>query len=239
MQYFEVEYQIVDVPYQDGIWVTTQACCQDITAQELLSRVVKSQNLIAYTRGQAVELWRYDEFFKPVSAGFLDLTGRTNGITPKLTREQPVAYEFKHKRDSDDKIMASYGGDWADGRIEVQGGVMEEEKVEVGYAATTRTLAPWIEVNWRGGPPATKYRVQKKTGDDWDDLAEILETGQGSYTYRLAPTLGATLYLRVISDYGEWPITVAPVTAYGPQDPPPLDVWYDTDTNEVVIEELR
>lgn len=134
-------------------------------------------------------------------------------------------------------LEGDYLGDYTD--TYTSGVFTTPPPVEVGYAATTRTLAPWIEVNWRGGPPATKYRVQRKVDDDWEDLSEILETGQGSYTYRLSPTLGETLYLRVISDYGEWPITVSPVTAYGPQDPPPLDVWYDTDTNEVVIEELR
>lgn len=111
--------------------------------------------------------------------------------------------------------------------------------IEIGAGAVTRTLAPWIEVTWRGGEPATKYRVQRLIETDWVDLTEILEDGRGTYTYRINPTLGTAYSLRVISDYGEWPSTVAPVTAYGPSYPPPLEVWYDTDTNEVVIEELR
>lgn len=126
----------LDIPYQDNIYLTPAACCQDITAQELLSRVTTAQSLIAFTQGASVQLWRYDEFFLPLSAGFTDLTGRVTGIVVKQTEEQPVAFEFEHEPDADDKLAREYGGGWADGRIEVEGGVMEERKVDVGYAAT-------------------------------------------------------------------------------------------------------
>lgn len=134
---YRIEFNALDIAYQDNITITPQGCAQDITAVELLRRVaVGMGGLVVYTRNYMVELWYYDEFFKDPSTGYIDLTGRVNGLTIKRTEEQPVAYEFKHERDSDDKTLETYGQDWADGRYEVDGGVMDEQVIDVGYTVT-------------------------------------------------------------------------------------------------------
>jgi hypothetical protein len=133
---FQVEFTPLDIPYQDNITVTVEGCCTNITAAELLKRVMVSQCLAIYTRGKAVELWYYDEFFKEPDATCLDLTGRLTGSPVKMTEEQPSAYVFEHERDTDDRTLNGYGQDFADARYTVEGGALDEKSIDVGYTVS-------------------------------------------------------------------------------------------------------
>jgi hypothetical protein len=133
---FQVEFTPLDIPYQDNITVTVEGCCTNITAAELLKRVIVSQCLAIRTKGKAVELWYYDEFFRDPDATCLDLTGRLTGSPVKMTEEQPSAYVFEHERDSDDQTIEGYGQDFADARLPVRNGVLDEKSIDVGYTVS-------------------------------------------------------------------------------------------------------
>ena len=134
-------------------------------------------------------------------------------------------------------LRGDYLGDYTDTYTTPEASEVPPD-IEVGTDSTTRYLAPWIEVTWRGAPPSTLYTVEQKIGDDWVFVADVVEDGRGFYSYKLQAEAGDVYELRVVSDFADWPDSTVVITVYTPTLVPELDVWYDDDTNEVVIEEL-
>ena len=92
------------------------------------------------TEGTAVKVGYYDEFYKPVSDGFTDLSTRCDGDAVKVTDPVPSAYIFRQKEDSDDRLIADLldrDGEYGAGDFKYStGGNDDERDIEVGFAAT-------------------------------------------------------------------------------------------------------
>ena len=92
------------------------------------------------TEGTSVKVGYYDEFYRPVSEGFTDLSTRCDGDAVKVTEPVPSAYIFRHKEDSDDRLIADLldrDGDYGAGDFKYStGGNDDERDIEIGFAAT-------------------------------------------------------------------------------------------------------
>lgn len=134
------------------------AILPDITTLEMLSWVTKAFCVIPITRGNFVELWRYDELFPQFAQpNPIPLSGRQAGTPVKHTEDVPSAIIFKHDVDKDDRALDAISTDGFDVRFEA-GGASEEQEVEVGYSPTAMDTVMGMRI------PAMRYRNSEQSG---------------------------------------------------------------------------
>ena len=177
------------VPFQSGVSLDIAKQAPDMKVAELVKWLCNLYDLIPQTNGNNVTLTHYDDFYRPASEGYTDLTGRVTGVTTKVTDGLPSAYVFKHKEDDRDQIITALkvtGGPYAGGDYRFDaGGEGKEKEVEIGLAATGMiTVFDTLRV------PALRDIEGEAVGGFYPDrygweprlcIADGLETGAWTY----------------------------------------------------------
>jgi hypothetical protein len=136
----EITWDTQSIEWQSGLELDIAKQAPKMKALDCFKWMCNLFCLQVVTQGTAVKVGYYDEFYQPVSDGFTDLSARCDGDAVKVTDPVPSAYIFKHKEDSDDRLIADLrdrDGEYGAGDFKYStGGNDDERDIEIGFAAT-------------------------------------------------------------------------------------------------------
>ena len=136
----QIKWRSISIEYQSGVELNIAQQAPDVSVTDVIKWLCNLYCLIPVVSDRMVTLMYYDDYYRPISEGFTDLTGRVDGDVVKVTPELPTAYVFKMADDERDRLiydLRQTDGVYAAGdhRYNTDGEV-EEEEVQVGFAAT-------------------------------------------------------------------------------------------------------